>query len=362
MVFHNNKQARLIILLDQLKMSFQNNTFKTNAPKGAYNKVNGSAAIKPFCNVCKAVGKESNNHFTRSKPGPDGVIVCPYLLSIECEYCHEKGHTPKYCPKSKDNRVNGSAAIKPFCNVCKAAGKEYNNHFTRSKPGPDGVIVCPHLLSIECGYCHEKGHTPKYCPRSKANMEREQYNPTAAVLKTPERPKPSFIPSAPARPTQKKATMFDCLDLDEDEFVTKPALSSNRKTAVESLGFPALVPMKQAPKQTKQAPKQVQAPKQTKQAPVTSMWAQMAAKPAPVEKPEFDYERKRAIELAKEEQYQKEQHIKRCNRIATHAYSELAQKAVEEHKMEEYVERQNAENMSFHGDDETEFDDNWTWY
>lgn len=257
--------------------------------------------------------------------------------------------------KGAYNKGNSAAAIKPFCNVCKAAGKEYNNHFTRSKPGPDGVIVCPHLLSIECGYCHEKGHTPKYCPKSKAKMEREQYQP-ASVLKTPERPKPSFIPSAPARPTQKKATMFDCLELDEDEVSAKPtpALSSKRKTEVESLAFPALVPLKQ---KTKQAPKQA-----PNQAPVSSLWAQMAAKPAPIEKPEYDYERKRAIELAKEEQYQKEQHIKRCNRIATHEYSELAQKAVEEHAFEEYRERQNAETMDCHGDDEIDFDENWTWY
>lgn len=282
MVFHNNKQARLINLTNnQLKMSFQNNKFLTNAPNGAYNK--GSS----------------------------------------------------------------STAIKPFCNVCKAAGKEYNNHFTRSKPGPDGVIVCPHLLSIECGYCHEKGHTPKYCPKSKAKMEREQYYPTTAVLKTPERSKPAFIPSAPARPTQKQSTMFDCLDLDEDEVIAKPVqLSSKHKTSAESLAFPALVPLKQKPKQV----------------PVSSMWAQMAAKPAPIEKPEFDYERKRAIELAKEEQYQKEKHIKRCNRIATHEYSELAQKAVEEHAMEAYMERQNSETMDCHGDDEIDFDDNWTWY
>lgn len=51
--------------------------------------------------------KEYTTHFTMSKPGPGGVVVCPYLLSLECRYCHEKGHTPKYCPKLKtNNRFN----------------------------------------------------------------------------------------------------------------------------------------------------------------------------------------------------------------------------------------------------------------
>ena len=63
----------------------------------------------------------------------------------------------------------------PFCPVCKAAGKsqeEYTSHFVKDRP--DGTVVCPILLNQECGYCHEKGHTPKYCPKLKAKHERQQ--------------------------------------------------------------------------------------------------------------------------------------------------------------------------------------------
>jgi hypothetical protein len=63
---------------------------------------------------------------------------------------------------------NGKQAIKPFCKVCYDAGKterEYTSHFVKSKPGNDGKVVCPYLLSLECTYCKKKeGHTASHCP------------------------------------------------------------------------------------------------------------------------------------------------------------------------------------------------------
>jgi Nanos RNA binding domain len=63
---------------------------------------------------------------------------------------------------------SGKQAIKPFCKVCYDAGKterEYTSHFVKSKPGNDGKVVCPYLLSLECTYCKKKeGHTASHCP------------------------------------------------------------------------------------------------------------------------------------------------------------------------------------------------------
>jgi hypothetical protein len=64
-----------------------------------------------------------------------------------------------------------------FCKVCFDAGKteeEYTSHYVRDQPGPQGVVVCPHLLSISCRYCKNKGHTPKGCPVLKAKNENEE--------------------------------------------------------------------------------------------------------------------------------------------------------------------------------------------
>jgi len=55
---------------------------------------------------------------------------------------------------------------RPFCATCKNAGlseKEYRGHYTKSNPGPTGVVICATILSFECGYCHKRGHTTKHC-------------------------------------------------------------------------------------------------------------------------------------------------------------------------------------------------------
>ena len=62
----------------------------------------------------------------------------------------------------------------PFCGICKKAGKtqrEFTSHFVRD--APNGKVVCPTLLSTECRYCHDFGHTKTHCPKllEKANRQ-----------------------------------------------------------------------------------------------------------------------------------------------------------------------------------------------
>ena len=57
---------------------------------------------------------------------------------------------------------------KPYCKVCHDAGKqesEYTSHYVRTLPDRNGntVVTCPTLLSIECRFCFQKGHTIKFC-------------------------------------------------------------------------------------------------------------------------------------------------------------------------------------------------------
>ena len=62
---------------------------------------------------------------------------------------------------------NNMTSRTPFCNMCFKAGKsekEYASHWLRDRPGAGGVVTCPYLLSIECRYCHDKGHTVTRCP------------------------------------------------------------------------------------------------------------------------------------------------------------------------------------------------------
>ena len=79
-------------------------------------------------------------------------------------------------------KAKAQVAKKPFCKVCKDAGKSeevYTSHFLRDKIGPNSKIICPTLLALECQYCHEKGHTVSYCKKLKAAQKfhkRKDYN------------------------------------------------------------------------------------------------------------------------------------------------------------------------------------------
>ena len=66
-----------------------------------------------------------------------------------------------------------------FCKVCKDAGKKetvYTSHWVRDAAGPTGKIVCPTLLTQECRYCKEKGHTPKHCPKNEIKKKTQTEN------------------------------------------------------------------------------------------------------------------------------------------------------------------------------------------
>lgn len=64
----------------------------------------------------------------------------------------------------------------PYCKVCHDAGKsvsEYTSHWVRTLPDRCGntKVSCPTLLSTECRYCFNIGHTAKFCPVIKQNKK-----------------------------------------------------------------------------------------------------------------------------------------------------------------------------------------------
>ena len=150
---------------------------------------------------------------------------------------------------SYNNRRN-STPSKPFCKVCKDAGKsesDYTSHHVRSLPDKQGntKVTCPTLLNTECRYCYELGHTAKFCPtlanRQKADERnrREEIRSARAIQKPVQ------------KPTPQKNTYSVLFDSD-DEAEPKPVVEE----------FPALC----APSQRV----------------VTGSYASAAAKPVPI--------------------------------------------------------------------------------
>ena len=85
----------------------------------------------PFCKICYDAKRPGyDTHFIRSSPGPDAVVVCPYLLSLNCVFCGQSGHTISYCTlKSQENSIKSRETKSPTNikkSVCYIEGFEYS--------------------------------------------------------------------------------------------------------------------------------------------------------------------------------------------------------------------------------------------
>jgi len=68
----------------------------------------------------------------------------------------------------RSSAAANKVAVKKFCGVCKNAGlseSAYTSHFTKSVPGPKGIVTCPTILANECSLCYERGHFKSACPK-----------------------------------------------------------------------------------------------------------------------------------------------------------------------------------------------------
>ena len=78
---------------------------------------------------------------------------------------------------SRNTANTNTTAAKPFCKVCRDAGKlesEYTSHFVKDQPGPNGKVICPTLLNQDCRICGKSGHTSSYCSQYRRPVVREE--------------------------------------------------------------------------------------------------------------------------------------------------------------------------------------------
>jgi hypothetical protein len=121
--------------------------------------------------------------------------------------------------------------LKPFCKVCFDAGKsetEYTSHFVKSEPGIKGKVVCPTLLNQACTYCHQNGHTVKFCKvlaQNNKKYEKEEKKQKYYQAQDAE----SNLKQNPN--STKVQNTFAALDIDSEE------PESNKQDVVQ---FPAL--------------------------------------------------------------------------------------------------------------------------
>lgn len=115
---------------------------------------------------------------------------------------------------SNKNTSNKNQSNKMYCKVCADAKKsisEVTNHNVKS---PQGVVLCPTLLSQECRYCKQSGHTVKFCKtleekkkfesKMQAKLSHETKNETKKVRST-------------IANTKTRANLFDALESDSED-------------------------------------------------------------------------------------------------------------------------------------------------
>jgi hypothetical protein len=111
--------------------------------------------LKPFCGVCKKAGKseqEYTSHYTKSRPGPNGVTTCPLIMAAICKCCFTQGHFADHCSKRavKDDRsksktlnirveINGSGGKKRGSGSTSASENRFN--VLRDLEDDDPVVV-----------------------------------------------------------------------------------------------------------------------------------------------------------------------------------------------------------------------------
>jgi len=133
------------------------------------------------------------------------------------------------------SRVN----TKPCCKVCKDAGKsaeEYSSHWPKDN---NGRVICSTLLSQECRYCGESGHTVKYC--TKLSKDKAEKAKTEAFWARQKRIKSHAEaqvkkPLAVAPAVSRFALLMD--DDDSDESPRSPKRTQKKAPVKEE--FPAL--------------------------------------------------------------------------------------------------------------------------
>ena len=150
----------------------------------------------------------------------------------------------------KKSSVAPTPSKNPYCKVCHAAGKPesvYTSHWVKSLPDRNGntTITCETLLSVECRWCYNVGHTAGYCPVLKQNNKEKERAERIQKAKEAE-----AASAKKPKAAKKPASMFAVLADDssesevEEEIVSKVSnkvsskVSENIKMTVEE--FPAL--------------------------------------------------------------------------------------------------------------------------
>jgi len=118
---------------------------------------------------------------------------------------------------SRGMNNKGKTSDKKYCGICHKAGKpasEYESHYTKSVPGPSGIVTCPLILASVCNRCGKSGHFSDHCSMKKPLPPKNNRLSSRVAAPAP----------APA-PVRSYANTYAALAADDDEEeVVKPVV------------------------------------------------------------------------------------------------------------------------------------------
>ena len=93
------------------------------------------------------------------------------------------------------NKNQKQVVSQPFCKVCKDSDKSeamYTSHWVKDK---QGKVCCPTLLSQQCRYCNNHGHTIKFCKFAVEDNNRRNMKVVtkAPAVKLANKPQPTLM-------------------------------------------------------------------------------------------------------------------------------------------------------------------------
>lgn len=180
--------------------------------------------------------------------------------------------TKSYYIKMSRNVKNTNAIKKPYCKVCFDAGKpesEYTSHWVRTLPDRSGKtkVTCPTLLSTECRYCYNLGHTAKFCPVLENQKKDKERTERRAQVEAVQKTKPK------AQESNKQGSMFAALcDESSDDEEVKVSIETKPVENFPALGAPT---------------KKVEITLPRTEPEVKTGWAAIAAKPKETDSERF---------------------------------------------------------------------------
>jgi len=98
-----------------------------------------------------------------------------------------------------------------YCKVCADAKKPINEVTNHNVKSVKGVVLCPTLLSQECRYCKQSGHTVKFC---KTLEEKKKFESKMQAKLSHETKATTTIANTK---TNTRANVFDALDSDSED-------------------------------------------------------------------------------------------------------------------------------------------------